>query len=175
MANNITNLYLLDTVDDGDVRFPAFNTLDQVPWNELSHAYGTAERVPTSLRKLASWVPRIRKEALSGLEISVTHQGQCYSSTPYVVPFFLELVDAKLVQDKDKLLEFCASMLADRAGSFLTSFDGLDLEDVWQYFPDILAVRLDIEKKLMNDLPKIIGFLSNERSEGKCATSFQKI
>jgi hypothetical protein len=165
---------VLDTENGGDVRFPAFDTLDQVPWNELSHAYGTAERVPSSLRKLASWVPHIRKEALRGLEISVTHQGQCYSSTPYVVPFFLELVDAKLVQDKDKLLEFCASMLTDRAGSFLVSFDGLELEDVWQHFPDILAIRLDIEKNLMNDLPKIIGFLSNEQREGKCATTFQK-
>ena len=165
---------MLDTEYDGDVRFPAFDTLDQVPWNELSHAYGTAERVPTSLRELASWVPHISEEALYQLKASLTHQGQCYSSTPYVVPYLLELVDAKLVQDKDKLLEFCASMLADRAGSFLASLYGLELEDVWRHFPDVLAIRLDIEKNLMNDLPKIIGFLSNEQREGKCATTFQK-
>jgi hypothetical protein len=157
----------LDTEDDGKTRFPAFDTLDQVPWNELSHAYGTAERVPSSLRELVSWVPHIREEALYQLKVSVTHQGQCYSSTPYVVPYLLELVDAKLVQDKDKLLEFCASMLAYRAGSFLSNLYGLELEDVWRHFPDILAIRLDIEKKLMNDLPKIIGFLSNEQREGK--------
>ena len=146
-----------------------FETIDSVPWATLNHAYGTAENTPKYLRQLASWVPSTREDALGVIRNGITHQGQCYEVTPYIVPFLLELVEASLVQDKQKIMEYCTNLLTDRMPYFFMDMDGLDLEMVWSPYPDILQIRLDIESKFTQNLPRIFKLLSNESSEGKLA------
>ncbi len=56
--------------------------LDQVPWANLDHAYGSAEDIPDMIRALGSGDPDARAQARGGLHASLDHQGvQRFEST----------------------------------------------------------------------------------------------
>ena len=65
--------------------------LDDVPWHELNHAYGSAEDVPGLLRQLKTWPPDKRGEGspLYALFGNIWHQGTIYQATGYAVPFLI--------------------------------------------------------------------------------------
>ncbi|WP_436770966.1 hypothetical protein [Yinghuangia sp. YIM S09857] len=65
--------------------------LDAVAWATLSHAYGSAEDLPSLLREAAADDPERREEAVQELFGTVWHQGTVYSATPHAVPFIAEL------------------------------------------------------------------------------------
>lgn len=73
--------FLADNADDGKKRFPKFAGLDQIPWNELGHAYGDATDIPDLLRQLASADPQTREEAQRTLYTNIYHQGTTYTGT----------------------------------------------------------------------------------------------
>lgn len=81
-------------------------TLDSIPWSTLHHAYGPAHHVPGLIRDLASPKKTIREAASWKLSGNIYHQGTVYSSTAFVVPFFLELLEQEQVKDKADLLDF---------------------------------------------------------------------
>lgn len=61
--------------------------LDDIPWSELSHAYGEASDVPALLRQLASDDGNPMHELYG----NIFHQGTRYQATPYAVPFVAEV------------------------------------------------------------------------------------
>jgi hypothetical protein len=67
--------------------------LDDIAWDDLSHAYGSADDVPALIRSLADpsgeWT-----DALDVLFASVLHQGTCYSATAPTMPFVARLARA---------------------------------------------------------------------------------
>ncbi|MGE0791864.1 MAG: hypothetical protein AB7S26_39690 [Sandaracinaceae bacterium] len=65
--------------------------LDEVAWDDLGHAYGSAGDVPDTLRRLAEG----DDAALSELFGNIWHQGTVYEATAYAVPFLIEILDAK--------------------------------------------------------------------------------
>lgn len=71
----------------------SLDQLDEIAWNELGHAYGTAEDVPELLRKLEKEPSGLEHEesALWHLYGNIWHQGTVYEATSYVVPFLLTL------------------------------------------------------------------------------------
>ena len=82
--------------------------LDDIDWYTLGHAYGDASDVPGMIRALASPDDRVRAEAWDDLFGSVRHQGDIYDSTPFVVPFLIELLADDSVPAKAELLQnFC--------------------------------------------------------------------
>ncbi|WP_329109626.1 HEAT repeat domain-containing protein [Micromonospora sp. NBC_01699] len=64
--------------------------LDDVPWDELHHAFGKATDVPGLLRGVADG----DDDALGDLFGNIWHQGTVYEATAYAVPFLVELLDA---------------------------------------------------------------------------------
>jgi len=64
-----------------------FDALDEVGWEELSHAYGAADDVPDLLRDLMSDDEDEREEAMDELWGSIYHQGSVYSASAAAVPF----------------------------------------------------------------------------------------
>jgi hypothetical protein len=78
--------------------------LDEVPWEQLEHAYGSAADVPDQIRALASLDPDVRNKAYNVLWSSIIHQGTVYSATAHAVPFLLELLEAPETPDKPILL-----------------------------------------------------------------------
>ena len=66
--------------------------LDDINWDLLSHAYGSAHEVPLNLKRLASVDSEVREEALWNLVMTIFHQGTLYPATAAAVPFLLKLV-----------------------------------------------------------------------------------
>lgn len=83
-------------------------TLDSVPWRDLTHAYGSAADVPGLIRGLASPRRRRRKAALYELYGNIWHQGTVYEATAYAVPFLVELAQSGSVWERHHVLEFLA-------------------------------------------------------------------
>jgi len=64
--------------------------LDEIPWETLHHAYGSAGDVPELLRALAGTDAQ-QEEALYELFGNIWHQGTVYEASSYAVPFLIEL------------------------------------------------------------------------------------
>jgi hypothetical protein len=64
--------------------------LDEIDWEQLEHAYGSARDVPKQIRALASGDAGAIKMALYELEGNIYHQGTVYSASAPAVPFLAE-------------------------------------------------------------------------------------
>ncbi len=80
------------------------DTLDQIDWRALSHAYGEADDVPELLRKLARGDEQTRQDALYSLYGSTYHQGTVYQATAYAVPFLIEMLQSEAVAGRNDIL-----------------------------------------------------------------------
>lgn len=74
--------------------------LQQVPWAQFSHAYGSATDTPSHLLALFSNEVEEREKALSQLWISICHQGSVYEASAVAVPFLIQILQE--VPDEQK-------------------------------------------------------------------------
>ena len=84
--------------------------LDEVEWEWLVHAYGSAKDVPPNLRALRTQDARGRRDARTRLNSSVTHQGGRYSASAPVARFVVELALLPDALDRESLLEFLCTL-----------------------------------------------------------------
>jgi HEAT repeat protein len=70
--------------------------LAEIPWRDLSHAYGSAEDVPGLLRAIASGDDEAADDAVHELFGNIWHQGSVYEATGYAVPFLARMAAAGL-------------------------------------------------------------------------------
>lgn len=86
--------------------------LDDIPWNTLHHAYGTAEDVPELLRQLQTADPDVRNEdsPLWQLFGNIWHQGTVYEATSYAVPFLISLAADPATPDRAGILGLLAAI-----------------------------------------------------------------
>ena len=70
--------------------------LAEIPWRDLSHAYGSAEDVPGLLRAIASGDAEAAGNAVHELFGNICHQGTVYEATEYAVPFLARMAAAGL-------------------------------------------------------------------------------
>ncbi len=82
--------------------------LDDINWQQLEHAYGTAEEVPRWLRSLAS--QEVESNALTHLSLSLCHQGTVYSASATAVPYLIELLAGTPLRGKEGILGLLADM-----------------------------------------------------------------
>jgi HEAT repeat protein len=80
--------------------------LKKIDWDNLTHAYGTAEDVPDLLRGLASRSAEAREEIWGQLWCNIWHQGTVYEATAHAVPFLIELLQGPRVPDKHQILSY---------------------------------------------------------------------
>lgn len=78
--------------------------LENINWENLKHAYGSATDVPNDIRNLASLNNKIREKALHNLYGNIFHQGTRYEATPHAIPFLYELIENKAVESKHKII-----------------------------------------------------------------------
>lgn len=78
-------------------------TLNDIPWKDLGHAYGSAEDVPGLIRDLAGSDDQ-QEEALSAFFGNIWHQGTVYEASAYAVPFLMELASNRQVSRRDEIL-----------------------------------------------------------------------
>ncbi|MEU8284224.1 hypothetical protein AB0C01_07780 [Micromonospora sp. NPDC048905] len=119
--------------------------LDEVGWNELSHAYGKALDTPNLLRQAASPDEEAAQEAVSELNGSIFHQGTVYLATVAAVPFLAELALAAPHGRAD--LAWMLGQLADPRHAYGDDFPDVRAAVVG-HLPALLALLADGDPKV---------------------------
>jgi HEAT repeats len=92
--------------------------LAEIPWRDLSHAYGSAEDVPGLLRAIASGDAEAAGNAVHELFGNIWHQGTVCEATEYAVPFLARMAAAGLAScDLAQLLGCIAESGDDRSAT----------------------------------------------------------
>ncbi|MCW3819879.1 hypothetical protein ONA91_36125 [Micromonospora sp. DR5-3] len=125
--------------------------LDDVGWDELSHAYGQALDTADLVRQVGSPDGEAAKEALSELYGSIFHQGTVYPATVAAVPFLAEL--ARTAPHGRAELVWMLGQLADRRHAY-----GED-------FPDVRAA-------VATQLPMLLTLLADGDQEVREAAAY---
>jgi hypothetical protein len=86
------------------------NALDEVDWQALTHAYGSAGEVPPQLQALTSPDALARDHACEELYASVCHQGSAYEASAPVAAVLIELAGDPATPDRHRVLEFLAAL-----------------------------------------------------------------
>ncbi|MDI6105036.1 hypothetical protein QLQ12_41270 [Actinoplanes sp. NEAU-A12] len=87
-----------------------FIGLDDIDWESLEHAYGSAEDVPGWVRGLVDSDPAVREESLDALYGAVHHQGDVYDSTVAAVPYLIEALSRPGLPGRNGIAELLASI-----------------------------------------------------------------
>lgn len=95
--------------------------LDDIPWTELEHAYGSASDVPDLIRKLGSKEKEIRDSALWHLCGNIFHQGTRYEASPYAIPFIFELLEDSSIEGKADLIQYLLALAMGYEEEYLPS------------------------------------------------------
>ena len=85
-------------------------SLHEIDWGKLGHAYGEANDVPDLIRALASADQAVRERAMYGLFGNIWHQGTVYEASVYAVPFLIELLAEPHVQQKEGILQLLQAL-----------------------------------------------------------------
>jgi hypothetical protein len=121
--------------------------LDDVPWRELHHAYGTADDVPGLLRALAKSDDR-QNEALYELFGNIWHQGTVYEASAYAVPFLVELAATTRLTRRDEILGLIGALADGR--SYLDVHGGPD-----QFVGKQLRQQSGFEERMKRELENV--------------------
>lgn len=100
------------------------DTLDQVDWGSLTHAYGSADDLPALLRALASGDKEASKNAIYELFGNIWHQGTVYEATAYAVPFLIEVLESPSVDCKPDIVHLLQALAT--GNSYLDVHQHLD-------------------------------------------------
>ena len=115
-------------------------TLDEIPWKNLTHAKGNASNLPDLIRALqtAKCDPKKGNPAIGKLYDTVCNEGSVYEAASFVVPFLLELAADASTPDRIGIL----NLMADIANglSFLEeNGDFLEEDEMPDNFEEQLA------------------------------------
>ncbi|MGK5685128.1 hypothetical protein [Actinoplanes sp. URMC 104] len=100
-----------------------FETLDDVSWPDLTHAYGSAADVPAHLRALLSADAEARTKALSRLDGSIVHQGTRYDSSAPAATFLLEAMAEPATPGRAELLTLLVALAIGSDDAYLPDGD----------------------------------------------------
>lgn len=117
--------------------------LEEIDWNSLNHAYGSAGDIPHLLRERASSDPEVAKNAEAEFFGNIWHQGTVYQATAPTVPFLVELLMRRETCERAGLVLLLASIA--KGSSFL---------EVHQDFPHYAkdAGKAEVKEKLAMEL-----------------------
>ena len=87
-----------------------FAGLDDIDWESLRHAYGSAEDAPGWVRGLVDSDPVVREESLDAMYGAVHHQGDVYDSTVAAVPYLVEALTVPGLPGREAVAELLASI-----------------------------------------------------------------
>ncbi|MFF0304725.1 hypothetical protein ACFYTV_28955 [Streptomyces sp. NPDC004562] len=87
-----------------------FDGIYDIDWASLSHAYGSAEEVPSLLWALRSQSSDERRAALDRFYSAVHHQGSVYPATAASLPFLLELAVDSATPDRASVVALLVSV-----------------------------------------------------------------
>lgn len=101
-------------------------TIDDINWKELTHAYGSAEDVPGQIKALLSQHVKTRENAYWQLYGNIFHQGTRYEATPYAIPFLLELLQSEKTPQRELIIILLMNLALGYEEEYLLA--GFDVE-----------------------------------------------
>lgn len=164
------------------------DTLDDIDWGRLEHAYGSAADVPDMIRRLADPDEDVRDEAFYEAYGNIFHQGSRYQATAPAVPFLLELLAAPDYPSRDSLLYLLAALTIGYDDIFIPG--GLhpelaywrarheqltregDESETWPSEADWLGWTTDIYDAVSEGLPRFIDALADESEAVRAASAY---
>ncbi|QEG00545.1 HEAT repeat protein [Stieleria maiorica] len=111
--------------------------IDEIPWMDLSYAYGTAIDVPDQLKSVLDPDPEKRRSTFYSFSCNLFHQGSVYSATVPAIGVLQQMLRYQDVPDKAKILE---TLLAFAVGFAEDIRSNVKL-------PDFLALADDDDNK----------------------------
>ncbi|HEX6357614.1 hypothetical protein [Actinophytocola sp.] len=126
--------------------------LDDIAWDELGHAYGSAEDVPDMIRAAASDDDEEAGEGVEELYDSVVHQGSTYTATPVALPFLLEIVANPVAHNRAALV----GLLGFAADG---DHDGTILAVLRQHTEQLLGLLADDDEHVREAAAQALGHL----------------
>jgi hypothetical protein len=139
--------------------------LDDIPWPELRHAYGSAADVPEVLRDCSSSEPDVVEEAIDSLFGNIWHQGTVYQATAHAVPFLVRLVQRPETHQRFMLVALLESIAN---GSRYQSHTDPELiaagerdvllsrSAVERHLDDFIALAADGDAEVRRQIPPLI-------------------
>src|SRR5215469_10641152 len=131
-------------------RVNMLDSLDDIPWSSLEHAYGDAGDIPNLLRALVSRDPDQREWAQDMLDMGPFHQGSIYSCTPFVIRVLLQIGHEKDAADLPWILQYVSRVLA--AAIFVLSISEPPPEDPDRAFATQILVEIRAQWPLLLSL-----------------------
>lgn len=128
--------------------------LDDIQWDKLTHAYGTAEEIPKYLRLLSSDEPDVLKKTFTHLYNCLYHQSTIYEASVTTIPFLIDLLMAENIQRKSSIIRLLSHFAH---GDYLKSFN----LGIW----DQLA-----RSEVVKGLPTYLSLLDDENSRVRIQT-----
>jgi hypothetical protein len=147
--------------------------LDDIEWDQLTHAYGQANGIPARIRALRSSDPADWVGAMSDLYDALCHQ-MCsiYPATVPAIPFLIELLGDRDVRCRGRILEFLGNV------TFLANYqpdendEDFDEEDfdeslgrqaretIWGGFESYLELLSDLDQRVRVAVPYLLGAMT---------------
>jgi hypothetical protein len=143
-----------------------FAGLDDIDWESLRHAYGSAEDVPGWVRGLVDSHPAVREESLDAMYGAVHHQGDVYDSTLAAVPYLVEALAVPGLPGREGVAGLLASVAdlsewpdeaelgADRAGMLRRAVRANEL--VAAAAPALVRLAGDPDPAVRAAVPKLL-------------------
>jgi hypothetical protein len=88
-------------------RMVMLEKIQEICWEQLQHAYGTAEDVPSLIQAL---VTDNYSQAIYELYGNIWHQGTVYEATPVTIPFLIELLEYESIPSRAEILVLLAHL-----------------------------------------------------------------
>jgi len=141
--------------------------IDEISWDELTHAYGSAEDVPDLIRNLTTTDSESFEETIDELFENIWHQGTVYEATVYALPFLIDILRDGKVIDNCYVATLVASIVSGKGYYQVHS----KVETINQ--PENLEELLDKENEVVIKIKEIslgavdllMSFLTHESSE----------
>lgn len=127
-------------------------TLEDVPWSDIHHAYGPAGDLPAQLRALLSGDANVRSEAYEACYGNIFHQGTRYEASSYAAPFLLEMLASPATPERDELIELLVALAIAYDAPWLPSgIDTSSLEPVELRVHEAVSKGVPLFARLLED------------------------
>ncbi|MBZ0316245.1 MAG: hypothetical protein K8L91_07500 [Anaerolineae bacterium] len=150
--------------------------LDSIDWANIHHSHGTAEQFPQWIRDLTSPDEKVWYKAWDNLREYSNHQDDLYDVTPYVVPFFTEILQVGGFPSCGKILELmgdygsCSAWIVNEKA--LRAYDemaitrmDIDGPAIFEFRKRNKLITQEVYQHLVDALPLFVKIITGENLE----------
>jgi hypothetical protein len=150
--------------------------LDSIDWKKVAPCDSDAKDMPLLIRQLTSKNGDVRKAALSKIASATAEQHTVFEITPHVIPFLFELLEWEGFEERPKVLRelgyYAASTVPFPPEELERMRDDIHYNCRGELvtFPETNRLRETVYSILVENLPRIVAFLTNPEPSTRSAS-----